>query len=82
MKASLPYAALAALFATPAMAHTIFQEFYVNGVSQGHLNGIRYPTYDGPITDVTSNDIIVRTLSYVPASANLFDSVMVVRTPS
>jgi len=39
-------------------AHTIFQELWVNGVSQGHLNGIRVPDYDGPITDVNSNDII------------------------
>ncbi|KAJ3550896.1 hypothetical protein NMY22_g151 [Coprinellus aureogranulatus] len=34
------------------------QEVYVNGVSQGHTEGIRVPTYDGPITDVNSNDII------------------------
>ncbi|KAF7310251.1 CBM1 domain-containing protein [Mycena indigotica] len=34
------------------------QQAYVNGVSQGHLTGIRVPDYDGPITDVTSNDII------------------------
>ncbi|KAF8895346.1 glycosyl hydrolase family 61-domain-containing protein [Infundibulicybe gibba] len=47
----------AALF-TSASAHTIFQQVYVNGVSQGHLNGIRVPDYDGPITDVTSNDVI------------------------
>ncbi|KAI0366888.1 hypothetical protein BV20DRAFT_951183 [Pilatotrama ljubarskyi] len=45
-------------FASPAFAHTIFQELYVNGVDQGHLTGIRVPDYDGPITDVTSNDII------------------------
>lgn len=38
--------------------HTIFQQMYVNGVSQGQLTGIRVPDYDGPITDVTSNDII------------------------
>jgi len=38
-------------------AHSIFQEFYVNGVDQGHLTGIRVPTYDGPITDVTSTDL-------------------------
>lgn len=31
---------------------------YVNGVSQGHLTGIRVVDYDGPIMDVTSNDII------------------------
>ncbi|KAH7054230.1 glycoside hydrolase [Macrophomina phaseolina] len=41
-----------------ASAHTIFQELYVNGVSQGHTTGIRVPEYDGPITDVTSNDVI------------------------
>lgn len=39
-------------------AHTIFQRLHVNGVDQGYLNGVRYPSYDGPITDVTSNDII------------------------
>ena len=44
--------------AASASAHTIFQEFYVNGVSQGHQAGIREVSYDGPITDVTSNDII------------------------
>ncbi|KAJ6579682.1 glycoside hydrolase family 61 protein I [Mycena vulgaris] len=31
---------------------------YVNGVSQGHLTGIRVVDYDGPIMDVTSNDLI------------------------
>ncbi|KAL1619644.1 hypothetical protein SLS54_006581 [Diplodia seriata] len=41
-----------------ASAHTIFQELYVNGVSQGHTTGIRVPNYDGPITDVTSDDVI------------------------
>ncbi|KAJ7062755.1 glycosyl hydrolase family 61-domain-containing protein [Mycena amicta] len=39
-------------------AHTIFQQAYVNGVSQGHLTGIRVVDYDGPIMDVTSNDLI------------------------
>lgn len=33
--------------ATSVYAHTIFQETYVNGVDQGHINGIRVPTYDG-----------------------------------
>ncbi|KAF2465229.1 glycoside hydrolase [Lindgomyces ingoldianus] len=41
-----------------ASAHTIFQELWVNGVAQGHTKGIRVPAYDGPITDVTSNDVI------------------------
>ena len=39
----LPLVALAA----STQAHTIFQELYVNGASQGHLNGIRVPDYDG-----------------------------------
>ncbi|KAI0260244.1 glycoside hydrolase family 61 protein I [Gloeopeniophorella convolvens] len=52
-----PLASFLALTAS-ASAHTIFQEVYVNGVDQGHINGIRVPTYDGPITDVTSNDVI------------------------
>ncbi|KAF9454848.1 lytic polysaccharide monooxygenase [Macrolepiota fuliginosa MF-IS2] len=57
MKSYFTLASLAWLASTVS-AHTIFQELYVNGVSQGHLNGIRVPDYDGPITDVTSNDII------------------------
>ncbi|KAJ3561749.1 hypothetical protein NP233_g10004 [Leucocoprinus birnbaumii] len=50
-------ASLASLLSVTS-AHTIFQELYVNGVDQGHLTGIRVPDYDGPITDVTSNDLI------------------------
>lgn len=34
-----------------ASAHTIFQELYVNGVSQGHTTGIRVPNYDGCVPD-------------------------------
>ncbi|KAF8300469.1 hypothetical protein DL93DRAFT_2173412 [Clavulina sp. PMI_390] len=49
-------ATLAAL--SSVEAHTIFQRVYVNGVDQGYLNGVRYPSYDGPVTDVTSNSII------------------------
>jgi len=42
-------AAIVSLFLTinAVSAHTIFQELYVNGVSQGRLNGIRVPDYDG-----------------------------------
>ncbi|KAL7273452.1 hypothetical protein RUND412_003688 [Rhizina undulata] len=57
MKTSFAIVAAAALIGSSA-AHTIFQELYVNGVSQGHLTGIRVPDYDGPIYDVTSDDII------------------------
>ncbi|KAJ6473115.1 glycoside hydrolase family 61 protein I, partial [Mycena sanguinolenta] len=52
------YLVLASLFAASVYGHTIFQEMYVNGVDQGHLTGIRVVDYDGPITDVTSNDLI------------------------
>ncbi|KAF5315151.1 hypothetical protein D9619_007055 [Psilocybe cf. subviscida] len=55
---STTFIATAFAFACSASAHTIFQELYVNGVSAGHMNGIRVPDYDGPITDVTSNDVI------------------------
>ncbi|KAI5119067.1 hypothetical protein M0805_001526 [Coniferiporia weirii] len=56
---SITFAAAAlALLAGSASAHTIFQEVYVNGVDQGHLVGLRDPDYDGPITDVTSDDLI------------------------
>ncbi|KAL0569605.1 hypothetical protein V5O48_012358 [Marasmius crinis-equi] len=51
-------ASVAALLVGYTSGHTIFQELSVNGVSQGHLTGIRVPDYNGPITDVTSNDII------------------------
>ncbi|KAI0765557.1 glycoside hydrolase family 61 protein [Irpex lacteus] len=47
-----------ALLLGSGSAHTIFQKLYVNGADQGELVGIRAPDYDGPITDVTSNDII------------------------
>ncbi|THH28705.1 hypothetical protein EUX98_g5485 [Antrodiella citrinella] len=50
--------AVFAALATSAFAHTIMQELYFNGVDQGHITGIRVPDYDGPITDVTSNDLI------------------------
>ncbi|EIN04298.1 glycoside hydrolase family 61 protein [Punctularia strigosozonata HHB-11173 SS5] len=48
----------AAILAGSASAHSIFQEMWVNGVDAGYLTGIRAPDYDGPITDVTSNDVI------------------------
>jgi len=57
MKSFTSLVSLAAL-ASSALGHTIFQELYFNGVDQGHINGIRVPDYDGPITDVTSNDLI------------------------
>ncbi|KAL4260055.1 Lytic polysaccharide monooxygenase AA9 [Pleurotus pulmonarius] len=57
MKVTLSIASLG-FFLGSVHAHAIFQELWVNGVSQGHNVGIRVPTYNGPITDVTSNDVI------------------------
>lgn len=40
----------ALLFAASVSAHTILDEIYVGGVSQGLHNCLRLPSYDGPIT--------------------------------
>lgn len=45
-------------FTGHSSGHTIFQELYVDGKSAGHLKGIRVPSFDGPIQDLTSNDLI------------------------
>lgn len=43
--------------ASLASAHTIFQALEVGGVNQGQGQGVRVPSYNGPIEDVTSNSI-------------------------
>ncbi|KAG9018747.1 hypothetical protein FRB90_010054 [Tulasnella sp. 427] len=53
-----PSLAILALSVAAAQAHSIFQRVWVNGVDQGLVHGIRYPTYNGPVSDVTTNDII------------------------
>ncbi|KAI0458288.1 glycosyl hydrolase family 61-domain-containing protein [Xylaria acuta] len=40
-----------------ASAHTIFVQLESNGVKNSVSYGIRTPSYDGPITDVSSNDL-------------------------
>ncbi|PKS06305.1 hypothetical protein jhhlp_007053 [Lomentospora prolificans] len=40
-----------------ASAHTIFSSLEVNGVNHGVGNGVRVPSYNGPIEDVTSSSI-------------------------
>ncbi|KAF2192338.1 lytic polysaccharide monooxygenase [Zopfia rhizophila CBS 207.26] len=52
MKFSSSIAAAAAL--SSASAHTIFVSLNNNAVG----DGVRVPSYDGPITEVTSNDIV------------------------
>ncbi|KAI1412746.1 carbohydrate-binding module family 1 protein [Hypoxylon sp. FL1857] len=53
------YSSLAASVAgaSLASAHTIFVQLESGGVTNPVSYGIRTPTYDGPITDVTTNDI-------------------------
>ncbi|KAI1654478.1 carbohydrate-binding module family 1 protein [Daldinia decipiens] len=43
--------------ASLASAHTIFVQLESNGVTNPVSHGIRTPSYDGPISDVTSNDV-------------------------
>ncbi|KAH6615644.1 glycoside hydrolase family 61 protein [Chaetomium sp. MPI-SDFR-AT-0129] len=43
--------------ASAATAHTIFVQLEADGVTNPVSYGIRDPSYDGPITDVTSNDV-------------------------
>lgn len=45
------------LTASLASAHTIFSSLEVGGINQGVGNGVRVPSYNGPIEDVTSNSI-------------------------
>ncbi|KAI1087332.1 lytic polysaccharide monooxygenase [Rostrohypoxylon terebratum] len=53
------YSSLAATItgASLASAHTIFVQLEADGVTNPVSYGIRTPSYDGPITDVTTNDV-------------------------
>lgn len=53
MKSFAPLFAAAGL----ASAHTIFTSLEVDGVNHGVGNGVRVPSYNGPIEDVTSNSM-------------------------
>ena len=43
--------------ASAASAHTIFSSIEVDGTNYGVGNGVRVPSYNGPIEDVTSDSI-------------------------
>lgn len=45
------------VFAGLAGAHTIFSSLEVDGVNSGVGNGVRVPSYNGPIQDVTSDSL-------------------------
>ncbi|KAJ0104320.1 glycoside hydrolase family 61 protein [Diaporthe amygdali] len=40
-----------------ASAHTIFSSLEVGGTNHGVGNGVRVPSYNGPVEDVTSNSV-------------------------
>ena len=44
-------------FLTGVSAHTIFSSLEVAGTNRGVGNGVRVPSYHGPIEDVPSNSI-------------------------
>ncbi|KAK3994810.1 glycoside hydrolase [Cladorrhinum sp. PSN332] len=45
------------VLASAASAHTIFTSLEVGGVNHGTGNGVRVPSYNGPVEDVTSNSL-------------------------
>ncbi|KAF8195540.1 glycoside hydrolase family 61 protein G [Pholiota molesta] len=56
------------LLAGSAAAKTVFSAVSVNGVDQGHAVGVRVPSSNNPVTDLTSNDIICNTGITAPVS--------------
>jgi len=57
MRASILFFRVTALISGSAYAHSIFTNLKVGSTLNGVGVGIREPSYDGPITDVTSNNI-------------------------
>ncbi|KAF8914867.1 glycoside hydrolase [Mucidula mucida] len=49
-------------------ARTVFSAVSVNGVDQGHAVGVRVPSANAPITDITSSDIACNTNFIQPVS--------------
>ncbi|KAI1826778.1 glycoside hydrolase family 61 protein [Xylaria intraflava] len=56
----VPYLATLS-FAVTANAHCIFQDVSVNDADQGSLVGLRAPSDNNPVLDVTTDDIICQT---------------------
>lgn len=84
MKHVLSASVLLATMAISSSAHTIFQEVYVNGVDQGHINGIRVPTYDGvrPALLSLPKHLLIPACSQSPMLPPTASSATVLRTPS
>lgn len=56
--------------ASVASAHTIFVQLAAGGTTNPVSYGIRTPTYDGPIQDVTSNSLACNGPPNDPSSAS------------
>ncbi|TFY83106.1 hypothetical protein EWM64_g910 [Hericium alpestre] len=68
MKSTFASLASLVVLASSAFANTVFSSMSVNGVPQGQGVGIRVPSANSPITDVTSDDIICNTGFLQPVS--------------
>lgn len=62
-----------ALAASTVNAHAFFHTGYVNGVSQGHLFGVRAPQSNSPIQDVTSSAIVCNSPLNQPVSKDVIE---------
>ncbi|KAL0961476.1 hypothetical protein HGRIS_006420 [Hohenbuehelia grisea] len=56
------------LSTTTTHARTVFSELAVNGVDQGHAVGIRVPSSNAPVLNISSNDIICNKKFIQPVS--------------
>lgn len=61
------------LFLTSVSAHAYFHTGFVNGVSQGHLFGVRAPKSNSPVEDVTSDAITCNSNLYQPVSSDVIE---------
>jgi len=59
------------LLATSVSARTVFSALSVNGVDQGHAVGIRVPSSNAPITNISSTDLICNTNFIQPVSTTV-----------
>jgi cellulase len=62
-----------ALAATSVNAHAFFHTGFVNGVSQGHLFGVRAPQSNNPIQDPSSSAIVCNSPLNQPVSTDVIE---------
>lgn len=60
-------------FVVSVSAHAFFHTGYVNDVSQGHLFGVRAPSSNSPIQDVSSSAITCNSPLYQPISTDVIE---------